>query len=213
MLGSADAGHFVGREAELAEFVLRRTDGSVVLWDCFAPLSDVPEAGPLTDSLRSAGRPARSAAVSFDLTTGPRVVSISDFRPRGAVGFVEAIVLAEQGFEPREPGNADLLADTHDPERAARLREALDVVFGDTPEDRRLRAILEAVHLGPRRSEASLLAEFHVGRTTWYRLLRTARERVLAHRRASSGPTSVPTWSAQAVSCLPHRPPSNTVDA
>jgi len=106
----------------------------------------------------------------------------ADFRPRGAVGFVEAIVLAEQGFKPRGPGNADLLADTNDPERAARLRKVLDVVFGDTPEDRRLRAILGAVHLGPRRSEASLLAEFHVGRTTWYRLLRIARERVLAHR-------------------------------
>lgn len=127
-------------------------------------------------------RPGSNAIDSYEIAdAGPRGVVISDFRPRGAVGFVEAIVLAEQGFEPREPGNDELLAPTDDPEREERLRVVLDEVFGDSSEERRLREIIEAAHLGPRRSEASLLAQFHVGRTTWYRLLRTARERVLAH--------------------------------
>lgn len=128
-------------------------------------------------------RPEPNAIDSYEIDdAGPRTVRVSDFRPHGAVGFVEAIVLGEQGFAPHEPGSAELLAPTEDPEREARLRALLDTTFGDSPDDRRLRAILEAAHLGPRRSEAALLAEFHVGRTTWYRLLRAARERVLAHR-------------------------------
>ena len=128
-------------------------------------------------------RPDPNAIDSAEISdAGPRTVRVSDFRPLGAVGFVEAIVLGEQGFEPRGPGTLDLLAATEDPEREARLRAVLDEVFDDSPEDRRLRAVLEAAHLGPRRGEAALLAEFHVGRSTWYRLLRAARERVLAHR-------------------------------
>lgn len=127
-------------------------------------------------------RPGPNAIDSYEIgDAGPRTVAVSDFRPHGAAGFVEAIVLAEQGFVSHEPGNAELLAPTDDPEREARLRAVLDETFGDSPEDRRLRAILEAAHLGPRLSEAALLTRFHVGRTTWYRLLRTARERVLAH--------------------------------
>ncbi len=128
-------------------------------------------------------RPDPNAIDSSEISdAGPRTVRVSDFRPLGAVGFVEAIVLGEQGFEARGPSALDLLAATDDPEREARLRAVLDEVFGDSEEDRRLRAVLEAAHLGPRRGEASLLAEFHVGRSTWYRLLRAARERVLAHR-------------------------------
>ena len=128
-------------------------------------------------------RPNATATDSYDIRdAGPRAVVVSDFRPHGAVGFVEAVVLSEQGFDPREPGNADLLAPNQDPHREARLLAVLDEVFGDSPQERQLRAVLEAAHLGPRRSEAALLAQFHVGRTTWYRLLRTARERVLAHR-------------------------------
>ncbi len=126
-------------------------------------------------------RPGSNAIDMHEIDdAGPRGVVVSDFRPLGAVGFVEAIVLTEQGFEPRGTGSVDLLAPTDDPEREARLRDAIDKAFGDTAEDRRLRAILEAAHMGPRRSETSLLAEFHVGRSTFYRLLRTARERVLS---------------------------------
>lgn len=128
-------------------------------------------------------RPAPNAIDSAEIAdAGPRTVRVSDFRPHGAVGFVEAIVLGEHGFAPRTPGAADLLEPTDDPQREAALRAVMDTVFGDSPDERRLRAIIEAAHLGPRRSEAALLAQFHVGRTTWYRLLRAARERVLAHR-------------------------------
>src|SRR5690606_1576646 len=112
-------------------------------------------------------RPGSNAIDMHEIDdAGPRGVVVSDFRPLGAVGFVEAIVLTEQGFEPRGTGSVDLLAPTDDPEREARLRDAIDKAFGDTAEDRRLRAILEAAHMGPRRSETSLLAEFHVGRST-----------------------------------------------
>lgn len=126
-------------------------------------------------------RPGSNAIDTEEIDdAGPRTVVVSDFRPLGAVGFVEAIVLREHGFEPRGAGPVDLLAATNDPERETRLRAILDEAFGDSPDDKRLRAIMEAAHLGGRRSEASLLAEFHVGRSTWYRLLRTARERVLS---------------------------------
>lgn len=127
-------------------------------------------------------RPGPSAIDSYELSdVGTHTVAVSDFRPHGAVGFVEAIVLAEQGFAPHEPGNAELLAAGTDPEQEKRLRAVLDGVFGDSADDRRLRAVFEAAHFGPRRSEAALLEEFHVGRSTWYRMLRAARERVLAH--------------------------------
>ncbi len=126
-------------------------------------------------------RPGSNAIDTEEIDdAGPRAVVVSDFRPLGAVGFVEAIVLREHGFEPRGAGAVALLAATNDPERETRLRAVLDKAFGDSPDDKRLRAIMEAAHLGGRRSEASLLAEFHVGRSTWYRLLRTARERVLS---------------------------------
>lgn len=124
-----------------------------------------------------------TAINSFELLdAGPRAVSVSDFRPLGAVGFVEAIVLAEQGFATRGPGTEALLAPTDDPAREAGLRAVLEEVFTDSREDRALRAVIEAAHLGPRQSEAALLERFHVGRSTWYRMLRAARERVLAHR-------------------------------
>lgn len=128
-------------------------------------------------------RPGPNAIDSYEITdAGEHPVTVSDFRPHGAVGFVEGIVLAEQGFDPHASEATQLLEDNIDPEREARLRAVLDEVFGDSAEDRQMRAILEAAHLGPRQSEAALLVQFHVSRTTWYRLLRTARERVLSHR-------------------------------
>lgn len=127
-------------------------------------------------------RPGSNAIDTYEISdAGPRAVVVSDFRPLGATGFVEALVLTEQGFEPHAADTTDLLAPNDDPEREAKLRVVLGEVFGTSTEDRRLRAVLEARHLGPHRSEAALLAEFHVGRSTWYRMLRVARERVLAH--------------------------------
>ncbi|AYF97459.1 AAA family ATPase [Protaetiibacter intestinalis] len=107
-------------------------------------------------------------------------VTVVDLRPFGAAGFVEALVLHEHGFPPRSVAPRELLEQGEDPEREARLRAVLDRAFGATPDDRRLRQVIELAHLGPRRREEELLAELHVSRPTWYRLLRRARERVLA---------------------------------
>lgn len=117
---------------------------------------------------------------------GSHTVVVSDFRPLGAVGFVEAIVLNSLGISAPTEDKTGLLADNDDPERKAKLERAMDEVFSDSVEDRRLRSLLEAVHLKPRSSEAALLAEFHVGRSTLYRMLRTARERILAGGRAAT---------------------------
>ncbi len=168
---------FAEGTAEEHEEVSRLASGA------FMRHAGVPDLEAILMSFPAPGRrPGPNAIDSYEIAdAGPRLVVVSDFRPHGAVGFVESLVLGDQGFEPHEPGAADLFAATEDPEREARLRAAMDRVFTDSPDDRRLRAVLEAAHLGPRRSEAALLAEFHVGRSTWYRMLRAARERVLAH--------------------------------
>jgi len=126
-------------------------------------------------------KPGSTATLGRDVPgAGSRAVALSDFRPGGAVAFVEAIVLREQGYAPPAGANAALLAPGHIPEREALLRAALDRVFDASPADRRLRDVIELAHLGPRRTERECLEALHVSRPTWYRLLRTARERVLA---------------------------------
>ena len=127
-------------------------------------------------------RPADVTAAIADEFPGvtERAVAFSDFRPDGAVGFVERIVLGELGFPHRPADAAALLADNDDPERQERLRALLDQVFGSDPEDQRLRLAIELTHLGRRRAEHQCLNALHVSRRTWYRLLRQARERVLA---------------------------------
>jgi hypothetical protein len=219
------------------DFVMRRSDGTALLYNRYARVSKLPRLGPITEGFAAAARlagvdPERSVAVvalfadaplrdrleASRLSTGafmhridmpdveaillyfpepnrePGVndqvsttvqpegglaVKINDFRPLGAVGFIEALVLGEQGNTSRMGVSRDLLAQDEDPEREARLRAVLDRAFGSSAEDRRLRQAIELAHLGPRRSESELLAAMHVSRPTWYRLLRRARERVL----------------------------------
>ncbi len=122
------------------------------------------------------------APVTRDLPHLPRSIALSDFRPIGAAGFVEAIVLRELGVEPRSHDPLALLAAPDSPERTAALGRLLDEVFDDGTRDRLLRRVLELAHLEPRRSEAELLSILHVSRRTWFRLLREARERVAVHR-------------------------------
>lgn len=224
------------------DFVMRRSDGTALLYNRYSRISQLPQLGPITEGLTAAARtagvdPDRSFAVvalfadaplhdreeASRLSTGafmrridmpdveaillhfpepdrepgvnPQVstpvlgasdlpVTINDFRPIGAVGFIEALVLSEQGYTSRSGAPRDLLAPEADAEanadREARLRAVLDRVFGSSADDRRLRQAIELAHLGPRRTEAQLLAAMHVSRPTWYRLLRRARERVLA---------------------------------
>jgi hypothetical protein len=124
--------------------------------------------------------PGLNAGVSWPAhTAGALPVTVTDFRPYGAAGFIEALVLGEQGYSPRAGVPRDLLAPDADEDREARLRAVLDRAFGTSAEDRRLRQTIELAHFGPRRSESELLAAMHVSRPTWYRLLRRARERVL----------------------------------
>jgi len=109
----------------------------------------------------------------------PRPVALSDFRPLGVVGFVEQIVLGELGVAPTRSDAVTLLAETDDPQREEQLRALLDRVFDQSASDQRLRGAIELAHLGPRRSERECLNALHVSRSTWFRLLRQARERVL----------------------------------
>jgi hypothetical protein len=108
-------------------------------------------------------------------------IFFSDFRPGGAVAFVEGAIYAELGVARPDASLAELLAPDDDAARQERLVAVLDAVFGDSVDDRRLRQAIELAHLGPRRSEQECLDTLHVSRATWYRLLREARERVLAH--------------------------------
>jgi hypothetical protein len=219
------------------DFVMRRSDGTALLYNRYARVSRLPQLGPITKGFGEAARvlgidPERSFAVvalfadaplrdreeASRLSTGafmhridmpdveaillhfpepnrePGVndqvsstvvtengypVKINDFRPFGAVGFIEALVLSEQGYSSRIGAPRDLLGPDDDADREARLRAVLDRAFGASADDRRLRHVIELAHLGPRRSESELLAAMHVSRPTWYRLLRRARERVL----------------------------------
>lgn len=108
-----------------------------------------------------------------------RQVALSDFRPFGAAGFVESIVLAELGVSTRRVDHTALLADDGDAARSEALRVRLAEVFDDSPKDRRLCQVIELAHLGPRPSEQECLDQLHVSRRTWFRLLREARERVI----------------------------------
>lgn len=120
------------------------------------------------------------AAIATDVPGDlDRAVALSDFRPHGVVGFVEQIVLGELGVTVSRPDARTLLSTDDDPERQDQLRLLLDQTFGSSPHDQRLRAAIELAHLGPRRSERECLNALHVSRSTWFRLLRQARERVL----------------------------------
>lgn len=113
-----------------------------------------------------------------------RPVGLTDFRPLGAAGFVEAVVLRGLGAEPRGGDALTALGDAHAEGDVARLARVLDDVFTDDPHDRRLRRAIELVTLDQRLPEAEILAAMHVSRRTWYRILREARERLAAHRGA-----------------------------
>jgi len=109
-----------------------------------------------------------------------REVFFSDFRPGGAVGFVEGAVFADLGVTRPDASLASLLTLDDDPARQERLAKVLSAAFGDSVEERRLRQAIELAHMSPRRSEQACLDTLHVSRATWFRLLREARERVLA---------------------------------
>jgi hypothetical protein len=158
-----------------------------------------------------------SAPVGFLQSMGYRVVPglgrvidgesvdtwIADLGPGGLVGYVAAIVAAQNGVEPSGPDEADAawllgaLREFNDDDAMAargpaglsrgaaaeaaraRLRAAVDAAFDDSPGDRRLRRVVELGYLTPRISETTVLARLHVSRATYYRHLRAARERLV----------------------------------
>ena len=110
-----------------------------------------------------------------------------DFGPGGQVAFYHSIVRAENG-EPAlvVPDGISLLAELDAARGAAgdghhsELRERLAAVLGTDSTDRRLLAVLEATYLEGLLSETALLQRLHLSRSTYYRQLRVARERVAA---------------------------------
>jgi hypothetical protein len=98
-----------------------------------------------------------------------------DWGPGGAIGFTLEQVLREQGFA-EVPHRSALLS----PGSEAQLAAVVDRVFGDTEEDQLLRKVIELTHLRPGLTQRELLGEVYVSRATYFRLLRKARERILA---------------------------------
>lgn len=124
----------------------------------------------------------------------------ADFGPGGLLGLVHALVLDENGGaavgdEPADPssslaalrdfGDDEAMAARGpiglDPAEAAevarqQVREAIDAAFDRSPEDRRLRRVLELAYLSPGLGEQAILQRLHLSRATYYRRLRAARE-------------------------------------
>lgn len=160
---------------ELAE-VARLASGA------FMHRSGMPELSAILMHFAEPNRnPGLNSVLGFEIhPEGGVPVAVDDFRPLGVVGFVEAIVLQEQGGQAPASTAGELFADGDDPDRLARLRALVDRTFGSSADEQRLRRVIEVAHLGPRLREDQRLEALHVSRPTWYRLLREARERVLA---------------------------------
>jgi len=189
-LAGVDPERSFGVVALFADAPLRdREEASRLSTGAFMRRIDMPDVEAILLHFPEPDRePGVNARVSSPVhEEGTLPVTINDFRPLGAVGFVEALVLSEQGYSARAGVPRDLLAADTDPDREARLRAVLDRAFDSSADDRRLRQAIELAHLGPRRSESELLAAMHVSRPTWYRLLRRARERVLVAAEEASG--------------------------
>ena len=100
---------------------------------------------------------------------------LMDWGPSGAIGFTLDQVLREQGFHD-QVGRSSLLATGSE----ERLAASLGRIFSDTDEDNVLRRSIELAHLSPGLTEREILGDLYVSRATYFRLLRRARERVLA---------------------------------
>lgn len=160
----------------------------------FAPLWAGP--GLPADYFRSFGYvPIPSLAQ----TIGDREVEwwLADFGPAGLIGRSAAIVAMETGAaEPvYAPDRAELLAALRDlriDSNVARDRPAVDrarqelrarletLLGGGSEQDRAALNLLVLAYLEPGMGERAILDRLHVGRTTYYRILRSARDRLLA---------------------------------
>ena len=137
-----------------------------------------------------------------------------DYGPGGLLGAQRDLVYREIGLAPPPPGGEDAvsgdsvrealrllqqpgllaaspLANGATPaERAASVRrlleEATDGTFGETPDERLLRAVLERAYLDPAPNLDIAAEELHVSRATYFRRLRTATDRLASYVVAAS---------------------------
>ena len=131
---------------------------------------------------------------------------VADWGPGGLVRFVRDLVYWDLGMTPptvaaaEEPGAAavrDALRGFHDPialaanplgrgrgaeQRAASIRQAIlaavDGAFGNSPDERLQRAAIERGYLDPDGGHVVAMQELSFSRTTYFRRLATASERV-----------------------------------
>lgn len=152
----------------------------------------------------------RDAALDTHYGPAPVQCWILDYGPGGLLGMQRDVVYRELGMTPPAPaepvaGPVDAeavraaLRDFHRPlelgrsplargvtpaERAQcvrdRLRAAADEAFGDSPDERLLRAVLERGYLAQGTSLESAAAELHLSRATFFRRLKRAVDRVVA---------------------------------
>jgi hypothetical protein len=97
----------------------------------------------------------------------------------------EAVRAALRDFhKPLELARSPLASGTTPVERAEaardRLRAAIDQVFGDSPDEQLLRAVLERGYLAQDTSLESAALELHLSRATFFRRLKRAVDRVVA---------------------------------
>ncbi|MGC1165281.1 MAG: AAA family ATPase [Solirubrobacterales bacterium] len=145
---------------------------------------------------------------ALDVVDGERTARcyLHDFGPAGVVGFSRWLVYRDLGLQPPDPrpdatvGAAavrDALRSFHDPVALAasplargatteqrtesvrrRLREAIAAAFGESEDERLLRAVVERAYLDPIGGHARSEAELHMSRSTYFRRLRSAVSRV-----------------------------------
>ncbi len=133
------------------------------------------------------------------------VTTVVDFGPAGIVGGLHAIIRAEQlgpaAEQPPSARGAALIATLrafHDDEALAEeapgpgsgaervavarqeLRDAIDAAFGDSEPERRLRTALERTYLDPDGGHAVARQELFMSRSSFYRHLQRARDRLMA---------------------------------
>jgi hypothetical protein len=147
----------------------------------------------------------------LDAVDGERRVrcAIRDYGPPGALGFLRDVVYHDLGLPPPQSGAAtELAAETvrdalrcfHRPARLAAsplarggtieqraasvrrlLRESVEATFGDSASERLLYAVIERGYLDPHAGHGRAQVELHVSRTTYFRQLGEASDRVAEH--------------------------------
>ena len=105
--------------------------------------------------------------------SSPRVITVDGARTLARLEHYHAATA--RPAQPAEPRDAD-----HGRDELDQLVTELDAVFSKGARDARLRDVIELSYLRPDIRESAMLEHLHVSRSTYYRLLRAARERILS---------------------------------